>query len=429
MICVFVLTFSSSVSALQQSTTQSGDVAGVVVDQNGAPVEGAEVTMLAGAATARTKTDITGQFHFTSVPLAAITLNIAASGFAPVRTKIEPATQDTTQLRIVLLPAAISEQVTVAATRTETRIGETAASVVVLGSQDLKSTAAITIDDALRQVPGFSLFRRAGSRTANPTTQGVSLRGLGASGASRALVLVDGVPLNDPFGGWVYWDRVPRESVDEVEVLRGASSHLYGSSALGGVVSISTRTAATNALDFAVSYGNEQTPDGSLFLSGRKHDWAASLAAESFSTRSYVLVAPDERGPVDTRAGSRHAVMNLKVERWFGKNQHIFGSSSFFGESRKNGTPLQINRTHIRQFSFGGELTSDKTSNFSARVYGGTQVYDQTFGHQRGSPQRNTHSTSARACSVCRLLQSVVPRDRETDTGCWFRVAAGARRQ
>jgi outer membrane receptor protein involved in Fe transport len=71
--------------------------------------------------------------------------------------------------------------------------------------------------------------------------------------------------------------------------------------------------------------------------------------------------------------------MNIKVERWFGKNQHIFGSSSFFGESRKNGTPLQINRTHIRQFSFGGELTSDKTNNFSARVYGGTQVYDQTF--------------------------------------------------
>ena len=57
---------------------------------------------------------------------------------------------------------------------------------------------------------GFSLFRRSGSRYANPTSQGVSLRGLGASGARRALVLVDGLPLNDPFGGWVYWARVPR---------------------------------------------------------------------------------------------------------------------------------------------------------------------------------------------------------------------------
>ena len=66
------------------------------------------------------------------------------------------------------------------------------------------------LDDALRFVPGFTLFRRTGSRVANPTAQGVTLRGLGGSGASRALVLDDGMPMNDPFGGWVYWGRVPR---------------------------------------------------------------------------------------------------------------------------------------------------------------------------------------------------------------------------
>jgi outer membrane receptor protein involved in Fe transport len=85
--------------------------------------------------------------------------------------------------------------VTVTATRSETRIGEVPASVVVLERAALDVTAAPTIDDALRQVVGFSLFRRTGSRAANPTVQGVSLRGLGASGASRALVLMDGLPL------------------------------------------------------------------------------------------------------------------------------------------------------------------------------------------------------------------------------------------
>ncbi|MGF2075342.1 TonB-dependent receptor, partial [Enterococcus casseliflavus] len=89
------------------------------------------------------------------------------------------------------------------------------------------------LDDALRQTVGFSLFRRTGSRTANPTIQGVSLRGLGASGASRALVLADGVPLNDPFGGWVYWARKPRLGIERVEVLRGGAADLYGSGALG----------------------------------------------------------------------------------------------------------------------------------------------------------------------------------------------------
>lgn len=115
-----------------------------------------------------------------------------------------------------------SDEVTVTATRTEQWLGETAASVVVLSSEELAAAAVPTVDDALRQVPGFSLFRRAGSRFANPTAQGATLRGLGGSGTSRALVLADGIPLNDPFGGWIYWARVPRASVDRVEVLRGA---------------------------------------------------------------------------------------------------------------------------------------------------------------------------------------------------------------
>src|SRR6202011_3841269 len=78
---------------------------------------------------------------------------------------------------------------TVTATRTSERLADTPASVVILDRQAIAATAAPTVDDALRQVPGFSLFRRAGSRTANPTAQGASLRGLGGSGTSRALVL------------------------------------------------------------------------------------------------------------------------------------------------------------------------------------------------------------------------------------------------
>src|SRR5712691_9642889 len=75
-----------------------------------------------------------------------------------------------------------------------------------------------------------------GSREANPTSQGVSLRGIGASGASRALVLDDGIPLNDPFGGWIYWGRIPLAAIERVEILRGGASDLYGSAAMGGVI-------------------------------------------------------------------------------------------------------------------------------------------------------------------------------------------------
>jgi len=223
-------------------------IEGIVVDQAGAVVADAEVSLASQSLNQKTITDSNGRFRFESVAATKFSLSVAAKGFPLIERKIDLSIEASTNLRIVLVPAPISEQVTISATRTPTRISETAASVVVLGAEELKSTAAATLDDALRQVPGFSLFRRSGSRTANPTTMGVSLRGLGASGASRAVVLADGIPLNDPFGGWVYWNRVPRESISEVEILRGGASHLYGSGALGGVVNISTNSVNTNSL-------------------------------------------------------------------------------------------------------------------------------------------------------------------------------------
>src|SRR5688572_1803449 len=107
------------------------------------------------------------------------------------------------------------EPVVVTPTRIEQKAGETPASVTVITRPDIATTPAQTVDDLLRQVPGFSLFRRTSSVVAHPTTQGVSLRGIGPSGTSRALVLLDGVPLNDPFGGWVYWDRVPLQGIEQ----------------------------------------------------------------------------------------------------------------------------------------------------------------------------------------------------------------------
>ena len=94
------------------------------------------------------------------------------------------------------------------------------------------------LDEALSQVPGVSLFRRTSSLGANPTSQGVSLRGIAGSGASRALVTLDGVPQNDPFGGWVIWTRLPPADIGAATVVRGAGAGPYGAGALTGVVAL-----------------------------------------------------------------------------------------------------------------------------------------------------------------------------------------------
>src|SRR5438067_10547915 len=212
------------------------------------------------------------------VPLIAIFVALAAYAAEPQATQHSaPSTQDS---------------ITVTATRTKTRLADTPASVVVLDRSAIAS--APTLDDALRQVAGFALFRRSGSRSANPTSQGVSLRGVGASGASRALVLDDGIPLNDPFGGWIYWGRVPRVAIDRIEVVRGGASDLYGSGAMGGVVQYIRRRDDDVALE--TSAGNEGTGTASIFASMKRGDWSGSIDADFVTTSGYVLVRPSQRG-------------------------------------------------------------------------------------------------------------------------------------
>ena len=180
----------------------------------------------------------------------------------------------------------------------------TPSAVTVLSAEALAITPAATLDDALRSVPGFSLFRRSSSRVANPTTQGVTLRGLAASGSSRALVLADDVPLNDPVGGWIYWNRVPAVALQEVAVARGASGDLHGADALAGVVSI--RGYRTPGVRLLAEGGSDATGKASAYAGGRRGGVGLFGAAEGYTTDGFITTAPESRGPVDTPASSRH---------------------------------------------------------------------------------------------------------------------------
>jgi len=376
----------------QSSDAKVRGLGGVVVDQNGAPVTGATVTLreTGPSSVEQSTTDARGEFDFDHAPSRGFALTVEARGFEMFERKVNGGEGSAAPLRVVLAPAAFAERVTVTASRTETRLGETAASVVVLSSDELESTAALAAEDALRQVPGFQLFRRTGSRAANPTAQGVSLRGVGASGASRAVVLYDGAPLNDPFGGWVYWGRVPLESLSRVEVLRGGASSLYGSGALGGVVQFVPRRPKDKELRLETSYGSQNTPDASLYAGARRGRWDFALAAQDFGTGGYVLTDRAERGHVDTPAASRGADGEAYAGRELGGGLKLFARASYYGESRRNGTPLQFNRTHIRQFVAGGDWNTPRAGDFALRSYASAEVFDQSF--TSISADRNTET-------------------------------------
>ncbi len=322
-------------------TQQSASVSGVVLDASGAPVAGAVVQTTTDAGNSTTSTAADGSWSI-AVPEAVhkIAVRIAAAGFASVEREIS---LPSAPMRIELHPVGITERVTVTGDAATRLAVETSATT--LDAERLAQSPALMLDDQLRSVPGFSLFRRTSSRVANPTTQGVTLRGLSASGASRTLVLADGVPLNDPFGAWVYWDRVPVAALDRVDVIRGGSADLHGNDALGGVIRISTRS--TPGYEVRFDGGSMGTARGSAYVAVARGGRSAGVAVESATTDGYVVVAPEARGPIDTRADSRSS----SAAGWLG----IGGGSTeatvrggYFSEDRGNGTPAQVNATITR---------------------------------------------------------------------------------
>ena len=193
------------------------------------------------------------------------------------------------------VPAAQLADIVVTAARLPPSAGEAAFSVIRLDDQVLDR--ATRLDEALATVPAVSLFRRTSSLAANPTTQGISLRAIAPSGAGRTLVTLDGVPLNDPFGGWVLWSRVAPESLESLDIVRGAGAGPYGAGALTGVIALRERDRG-GALDVSVGeYGGRRLAAATTLDAGRVA-LTASLLTET--SDGYTPVRGDRAGPVDT---------------------------------------------------------------------------------------------------------------------------------
>ena len=351
-------------------------ISGVVSDPTGAAISQASVEFqTSGGEVLRTRTSERGEFVLASKTAVGI-LRVQAAGFTSVTISLD-GTRTTEQIHVQLDPASLLERIVV--TADDERIPATPTSEYAIGKQAIASSGALTIDDVLRQAPGFSLFRRSGGLTANPTSQGVSLRGVGANGASRALVMYDGIPLNSPFGGWVYWNRVPRVSIESAEVFNGATSDLYGSGALGGVINIKTRTEPASFVDFEASGGNETTGAVSLDAGKSWGTFGLGFGLQALRTNGYVLVPEDQRGRVDTKAGTSDLSGSLRLSKSFGSSVQTFLRFGSFGESRRNGTPLQINDTRINSLDLGTDWDTNRAGAFSVRVYGSSEIFKQNF--------------------------------------------------
>ena len=207
--------------------------------------------------------------------------------------------------------------------------------------------ASARLDDVLKTTPGVSLFRRTGSDAANPTIQGLSLRGVAPSGAGRALVTLDGAPQNDPFGGWVIWTSLPGEGLSGATIVRGAGAGPYGAGALTGVVALRERASGGGLTSFTAQ-------------AGQRDSWRAAgtfgtdhllLTASGSRTDGYRPVRGSTAGAADTPTTLDDGAIAARVQgeidgvRWAaraGAFQEIRGAGLFGAKSNATGGSLAV---------------------------------------------------------------------------------------
>ncbi len=345
------------------------------------------------------RTDASGSFSV--ICAAPCRISISAPGFASQTLTV--AASATIQLQ----PAAGAEQVTVTAYRAPLGDLESPATTRVLSRQTLATTAGITLDDQLRQLPGVELFRRSPSLVANPSSQGISLRGLGSTSASRTLVTEDDVPLNDPLGGWIHWQEQPALSIRDIELVRGGASDLYGSSAIGGVINVVPVRPTANSAELTSTYGGEGTYDSSALAQTKFGPWGVLAAAGMLGTDGYIQESPFQRGPVDV-ASNVHSQNAIVMAEHVQGPLRFFVRTAAFNELRHNGTPYQFNGTRLFRYATGGDWTNAHSDAFNLRIYGSDERFRQTFSSISNSPNAANPTCSYR-CGETPTKYSYVP--------------------
>src|ERR1700683_1218264 len=218
-------------SSQSPSPTRGATIRGTVYDPDGRAVPNAEVTLLGSLiAAGAMATDSRGEYKFEGLASGTYTVVANLPGFTsvPAEIKVEAGADSVNDVHLKL--SAVQQQVVVSASLGGALAPEVGSSVTVVSHEEIDDQAVETVADALRNVPGVEI-NRTGQQGA---VTSAFIRG---GNSNYNLVMIDGIPMND-FGGAFDLAPLPTEGVDQVEVLRGPESALYGSNAVAGVINI-----------------------------------------------------------------------------------------------------------------------------------------------------------------------------------------------
>lgn len=255
-------------------------------------------------------------------------------------------------------------------------IGDAAYDIVAIDRARLVDSASGRLEDVLRDVAGLQQFRRSDARSANPTSQGVTLRGLGGNAASRALLVLDGVPQADPFGGWVAFPAYAPERLGRIRVTRGAG--LFAPGALAGTIELDSATPdQLSPLAGSVAYGSRESLAADAALTGQFGRGFATLSADYARGDGFIPIIAGQRGPVDRPARYEQLSVAARAVVQIGGATELQANLLGFTDRRERGFAFSENGSDGADASL--RLVGRGRWRWSALAYVQTRAFDSRF--------------------------------------------------
>ncbi|MFI5229560.1 MAG: TonB-dependent receptor domain-containing protein [Gemmatimonadales bacterium] len=386
-LAVFTLGAAITVAA------QTGDIRGTITNaQTRAPVAGARVAVATPERVAITGEH--GDYLLRALPAGRYTVFTTAVGRKPDTSSVTVSAGSAASHDVALAEGSLLlSSVVVSATRTAVDASKVASTVDVLTPEQVKQSPVREAQDLLREIPAIELPRT--SSLVGSTAQIVSIRGVDEG---RTAVLFDGIPVNDAWGEWIDWGRVPKSMLDHVEVVEGGTSSLYGNGAMGGLISFFSRPMAPGSADLQLDGGSR---DARHFYGATGLPLARAFSLDvngDYDEKGgYNVIAPDNRGPVDIVSNviQRNAYARLNFAP--SSDLSAFVTGHLFGDSRGLGTPLTFDNRDQRNLDFGADYQGLERGVLNVRAWDGRQLDNQRATAIRSATLRNAEDSSLTA--------------------------------
>jgi outer membrane receptor protein involved in Fe transport len=286
-----ILAANPSGAAAQRGSSIHGTVTS---GDSRTPVMGARVSLISPERVIITND--AGTYILRDIPAGKYTVYASAISKKPDSSTVTVTAGNSATLDFSLKEGSLLlSGIIVSATRTSVDASQVASTVNVLTPEQVRQNPSREAQDLLREIPAVELPRT--SSLVGGTAQIVSIRGVDEG---RTAVLFDGIPINDAWGEWIDWGRVPKATLDRVEVVEGGTSSLYGNGAMGGVISFFSRPLSPGAMNLQIDGGSRDARHGYAavgvpIMSGL----SANIMGIIRRRGGYVLIDPAKAGAVD----------------------------------------------------------------------------------------------------------------------------------